>query len=134
MFTDYTRYEVTNSHCIEWAISMWNAFIWPHLGQNFYATWWDRKTVVFATSLKETAHYLCFIPQQLLLSTSAPFVKRNKPGAIYCCMWKVVNGTSSMKNIDGKNVSLIIVGFFALKLAIADLKSPETHPEHPPSP
>jgi len=39
-----------------------------------------------------------------------------------------------MKNIDGKNVSLIIVGFFALKLAIADLKSPETHPEHPPSP
>jgi len=35
-----------------------------------------------------------------------------------------------MKNIDGRNV---IVGFFALKVAIADLKIPETHPE-PPSP
>jgi hypothetical protein len=29
--------------------------------------------------------------------------------------------TGSMKNIDGRNVSVIIVGFFALKAAIAGL-------------
>jgi hypothetical protein len=32
-----------------------------------------------------------------------------------------VNGRRSMKNIGGRNVSVIIVGFFALKAAIADL-------------
>jgi len=37
-----------------------------------------------------------------------------------------------MKDIDGRNVSVIIVGFFALKVAIADLKIPEPPPPPPP--
>jgi len=36
-----------------------------------------------------------------------------------------------MKDIDGRNVSVIIVGFFALKVAIADLKIPEPPPPFP---
>ena len=43
-----------------------------------------------------------------------------------------MNGARSMKNIDGRNISVIIVGFFTLKVAISDLKIPETHPEPPP--
>jgi len=37
-----------------------------------------------------------------------------------------------MKDIDGRNVSVIIVGFFALKVAIADLKIPEPPPPRSP--